>query len=321
MKPFFSIIVPTRNRPDNLRKCLLALCRLEYPRDSFEVIVVDDSSSTMQSSFFDLGSDAIQARFLRQKRSGPAAARNLGARTACGDWLVFLDDDCEPDPMWLSAFAAAAPSDEEALGGTTCNELCDNCYSVASQYLLDYVSEYFFTASSPFRFFTSNNLAVAAHRFHRLGGFDTRFPLAAAEDRELCSRWLERGGRLRYVPEAVVRHSHSLRLGSFLRQHFGYGRGAFTYHRLRAQQNSPRLKIQPVKFYADLLRFPWRKENGRTACVSSLLLGVSQAANALGFFYQASYQAVHRTNCAEVRIAKNSQPGDPGRFPDMSLPS
>jgi hypothetical protein len=170
----------------------------------------------------------------------------------------------------------------------TLNGLGNAAPSAASQQLLDYLYEYFFEHSSPFRFFASNNLAVAADRFRRLGGFDPRFPFAAAEDRELCSRWLQSGGRLRHVPGAVVEHAHFLTVSSFFRQHFRYGRGAFTYHLLRVQRNANRLQLQPLSFYADLLRVPWRTGSGWNAWASAILLGLSQAANAAGYLFEAS---------------------------------
>jgi glycosyltransferase involved in cell wall biosynthesis len=292
MRLFFSVIIPTRDRPAALGQCLRALSRLDYPREAFEVIVVDDGSSRPIQPILDPVRSQMQVRLLRQENAGPASARNLGAAVARGDWLVFLDDDCEPSSGWLGALDAARPSADVVLGGVTLNGLRTNRYSIASQQLLDYLYEYFFQLSSPFRFFASNNLAVAARRFQRLGGFDSRFPIAAGEDREFCSRWLQSGGRLIRVPEAVVKHAHVLSLRSFLRQHFHYGQGAFTYDWLRGKQNSHRLRLQPFSFYTNLFRFPWRTENGWNAWVGAVLLVLSQAANTAGFLYQGTHDAV-----------------------------
>ncbi len=44
--PSFSIVIATHNRPRQLAECLAALASLDYPRDRFEVIVVDDGSPT-----------------------------------------------------------------------------------------------------------------------------------------------------------------------------------------------------------------------------------------------------------------------------------
>ena len=93
-------------------------------------------------------------------------------------------------------------------------------------------------------------MAVERSAILACGGFDERFT-GAAEDRELCDRWRHRGGRLVYRPEAVVYHAHDLRLGSFVRQHHAYGRGAYTYHRVRAARGSGRMR-DDLRFHAEL---------------------------------------------------------------------
>ena len=191
MTPHFSIVIPTRDRPAALKNCLESLAGLDYPSQAFEVIVVDDGSARTVEPVIGSLRNGMQVTLLRFEQQGPANSRNSGAAAARGDWLVFLDDDCRPASGWLAAFDAAKPCEDELLGGMTLNGLEHIAPSAASQRLLDFLYEYFFERSSPFCFFASNNLAVAVHRFRRLGGFDRRFPFAAAEDRELCTRWLE----------------------------------------------------------------------------------------------------------------------------------
>jgi glycosyltransferase involved in cell wall biosynthesis len=287
MNPYFSVVIPTRDRPAALENCLKALTGLDYPREAFEVIVVDDGSARSVQPLVDSVRNRLQMKFLRQRQQGPARSRNSGAAAARGNWLVFLDDDCRPSAGWLAAFDAAKPREDEILGGRTLNELDKNPLSEASQQLLDYLYEYFFEGSSPLRFFASNNFAVTAHRFRGLRGFNPRFSLAAGEDREFCSRWLESGGALREVPGAVVKHAHHLTVSSFLQQHFRYGQGAFTYHSLRVETNSDRFSVQPLSFYTDMLRVPWRTASGWNAWIGAILLVLSQGANAAGFLYQA----------------------------------
>ena len=75
--PTFSVVIPTYNRPQQLKRCLAALAALDYPHDRFEVIVVDDASPTPLNRLVEAVQDRIRARFVRQERNaGPAAARN-----------------------------------------------------------------------------------------------------------------------------------------------------------------------------------------------------------------------------------------------------
>src|SRR3712207_1403127 len=95
--PFFSVIVPTYERPAQLAACLGALARLDCPAASFEVIVVDDGSAAAPGRRLDEFRDLLDVRLLTQANAGPAAARNRGASEARGSFLAFTDDDCAPD--------------------------------------------------------------------------------------------------------------------------------------------------------------------------------------------------------------------------------
>src|SRR5690606_8162709 len=79
MTPEVSVVVPTCGRPALLARCLEALARQSLPRDSYEVIVVEDRG-----------------------RRGPAAARNRGWRRARAPIVAFTDDDCVPERDWLA---------------------------------------------------------------------------------------------------------------------------------------------------------------------------------------------------------------------------
>jgi GT2 family glycosyltransferase len=224
---------------------------------------------------------------VRQENGGPASARNTGARLAQGSLLVFTDDDCEPDEDWLTRVAAAnrrAP--EAALGGRCINGLADNSYSTASQMLIDYLYAYDGCGPEGARFFTSNNFAVPAASFAALGGFDTRFPKAAGEDRDFCERWRHAGKALLYVPDAVILHSHDLGLRRFWIQHRNYGRAAYRFHRGRAERLQQPLRVEPLRFYFGLISFPWGRASPPRALALSVLLFLSQLANAYGFFLE-----------------------------------
>nr|MBA2449195.1 glycosyltransferase [Chloroflexota bacterium] len=268
-------------------ECLQALAGLDYPRERFEVIVVDDGSATSLERVVQRFRERLSLTLIRQPNAGPAAARNTGAARASGQFLAFTDDDCRPSADWLQAFAKPFGSrPDAALGGRTLNALPTNVYSTATQLLLEYV--YAYTREAPERgpFFASNNLALPADGFRQTGGFDPSFPRAAAEDRELCDRWLRDGRDLAYAPEAVVHHTHALSLGTYWQLHVRYGRGAFRYHRARARRGAGPLKIRP-SFYARLLfcRPPGRR--GHRALLVSGLLVLSQVANAAGFAWEA----------------------------------
>lgn len=289
--PTFSIVVPTYNRPQQLRGCLEALARIDYPRDRYQVVVVDDGSVQPLDTVVDPFQAELEVVLHRQKNAGPAAARNAGAQLAKGDYIAFTDDDCMPATDWLHQFAIALDAHPDAMiGGHTINALPHNLYSSASQALIDYIYEYYGSSNAGV-FFASNNIAMSRSHFLEIGGFDVSFPLAAAEDRELCDRWQQSGYPMHYASEATIQHAHALSLRSFWRQHFGYGRGAFCFHKARALRTEDAIKVEPVTFYTDLLTYPMKKDPaksggfGEPLQVSSLFF-LSQVATVAGFFWE-----------------------------------
>jgi GT2 family glycosyltransferase len=285
--PLISVVIATYERPEQLARCLQALAAQDYPTTGFEVVVVDDGGSRPLEDVLQPFRRELNLVLLRQENAGPAAGRNRGAAEARGELLMFTDDDCEPEPGWLSAMAARLRADPELLvGGRTENGLKDNLYSAASQLLVAYLYDYFADRDSLNEFFTTNNMALRRERFQDLGGFDMGFPRSASEDRELCDRWRHAGRKLAYAAEAVVRHYHSLTFSSFWRQHFVYGTGAFYFHKLRGHRSWRGMRFEPPSFYLGMLAYPFRRRCGVRAPLLSVLLAVSQLSHALGYFHE-----------------------------------
>ena len=285
--PSFSIVVPTYNRPNPLAACLAAINQLNYPTDRFELIVADDGSSPTVRDIVDRFVGKMKIRFVQLSNGGPARARNIGATHAAGEFIAFTDDDCRVDPDWLNALAVAAVAcPDHLIGGQVQNALSDNLYAEASQLLVEYLYSHYTDRRGLPRFFTSNNMALSAESFHRLGGFDTKFGLAAGEDRDFCHRWRHGGGRLHYAPDALIRHFHTLTAAQFWRQHANYGRGARQFHQQRAVRERRRVRIERPRFYYELIRYPLRERSAGCSRKMrlALLLAIAQVGNGYGFW-------------------------------------
>lgn len=283
---YFSIVIPSYNRPERLENCLSAIAHLNYPRDRFEVVVVDDGSSTPLEATVAPFQSQMAITLSRQLNAGPASARNTGAAHAKGQFLVFTDDDCLMLPNYLQTLEQHfRRSPDRLIGGQTLNALPENACSAASQTLIDYLYSYY-SETSDACFFASNNFAMPVAQFRALGGFDTAFPLAAGEDREFCDRWLQEGYKMLYAPTVQIRHAHHLTLRTFWRQHFNYGRGAFCFHQLRAQRSQTSIRVEPFSFYFNLLYYPFMTTPPHQAIRLTLLMLISQIANVLGFFWE-----------------------------------
>ncbi len=281
--PFFSIIIPTYNRPEQLALCLQSLAYQDYPTDYFEVIVVDDGGKAPLSELVSSFRDQLNIILLTQQNKGPATARNTGAAQAKGQFLAFTDDDCQPDANWLKNLAACfKEKPDTVIGGKILNNLPKNIYSTASQLLIDYLYHYYNFEHKQAHFLTTNNFALPKKSFHAINGFDTHFPLAAAEDRDFCHRWLSHGYKMLYVSEAIVYHHHCLGLLSFWRQQLNYGKGAFIFHHTRCSANTH--KKEPLSFYWRLIKYPFSKVTWLKAGMLTILMLISQIAIVTGYF-------------------------------------
>ena len=296
-KPYFSLIIPTYERLNQLKKCLDSVTKLNYPTHKYEVIVIDDGSETTPEELIKSYTDKINISLLTQENSGPAVARNYGAENANGTFLAFTDDDCELEENWLLTFENEFTKEPDALlGGYTINTLSENPYSTASQELINYIYSYYNSDPDNATFFASNNIALRADLFKKLGGFWNVTTLrATSEDRELCDRWLYKGYKMIYTSEAIVFHSHPMSADKFWKQHFNYGRGAYYFRNLRAQRGQKKVKLEPLSFYTDLILYPFKKKESRNKYYISFLLVISQIANASGFYWETIVQYINKS--------------------------
>ena len=259
-----SVVVPTRDRPDALARCLAALARQRA--DELEVVVVDDSTT----------GEAVApgAHVIRAGGRGPAAARNLGARAARGHVVCFTDDDCLPAPDWAQRLAAAC-ADGGAAAGPTIADPAAGPAAAAAQLLTNtlMLSTRDRTAGggATLRFAPTCNLACHAATLRTLP-FDESFPLAAGEDRDWCARLVAGGRRLHHVPDAVVVHRPHLGVTGLVRQQVRYGRGAVGFHAAGGA-------LAGAGFYRTLARATAHAGPRTAACVA--LAQASVAAGAL----------------------------------------
>jgi len=202
----FSVVVPTCRRG----RALAALLERLHPERQglephvFEVIVSDDAMN-------DPATERVRrqfpgVRFVAGPGRGPAANRNHGARCARGEWLVFVDDDCQPSDGWLRAIAseiAARPLDVVE-GKIVAPE---KKISIFRRDVENLHGDCFWSA----------NLAVRRDFFERIGGFDEDFPQAGGEDLELASRFRTSGARTVFAAGALINHpSHIMSWQSVL---------------------------------------------------------------------------------------------------------
>lgn len=262
-----SVVVPTRDRPAALERCLAALAGQTEP--SIEIVVVDDASRDAGEVAAVVARAGASARIVRGAGDGPAAARNAGVRAASGAIICFTDDDCVPDERWAELLAAACEGGGAAAGTTTADPAAGR--SAAAAQLLSHVLQV--TSADPatgdLGFAPTCNIGCST-RLARALAFDVSFPHAAGEDRNWCSRLAGAGAVLRFVPAATVVHRPQLGVRGLVRQQRRYGRGAV---RFRAAGGG----LAGRAFYARLGR-----EAAAAGAPVMALVALAQAAVAVG---------------------------------------
>ena len=267
--PEITIVVPTRNRPDRLRQCLVRLSE-QIASSEIEVVVVDDGSDDAEG-VASVVEPTLNARLVRQARRGPGAARNAGVRAARGSVICLTDDDCEPGPGWVATMAEAVRAGAHVVAGQTVTGDPRSRLARASELVTDAVTH---RARAPFA--ASNNLASTARLLEEVP-FDESYSDAAGEDRDWCERILARGLRIERRPATVV-HRQELSLRGYLGRHVRYGRASYRFHRAEPR----RRRLERPGFYTGLLR-----DGFREGPAVGVLVGVAQVATALGYAREA----------------------------------
>ncbi len=190
----FSIIIPTFHRPNSVLR-LIEQVRNQRNASESEVIVIDDSSLTSLKAYIEeMEPGAIPVTYLACAEEGPGNARNVGAQEARGEFLIFLDDDCEVSPHWLSF-----------LQNEMLNASADIYYGPVESKIHTY--EPFIQTielkDCPYR---STNIAFRSRLFQELGGFDPNLS-HWSEGWDLVNRARRHGAQLKYAPQWACSHT------------------------------------------------------------------------------------------------------------------
>lgn len=293
-RPSVSVVVATRDRPAALAVCLRALAELDYPAQRLELVVVDDGTRAPLDDVLAEADGRMRLVRVRTEGVGPAGARNAGVAAARGDVLAFTDDDCVPEPSWLARLVPHLNDHPRLLvGGRTRNGLPHRLFPSASQHIGDLVYAHYNRSPDDALFLGGNNVAFARGPFEQLGGFAAaRYVGAAAEDRDLVTRWRRAGWPARYVPDAVVWHHHAMGLAGFVRQHFHYGQGAALYHAAHGRHGPTR--AETLAFYGNRRLWSASLRPPRRALRLAGPLLIWQLANASGFAWQLAVDTTRR---------------------------
>jgi O-antigen biosynthesis protein len=244
-----SIVICTRNRANQLSACLRTLQEITY--SPIEILVVDNAPNCNETRTVvtSLAQDDHRIRYTCESRPGLSMARNHGLARASFELVAFTDDDVIVDPGWATAISAGFASDPEAVCvtgmvasgalDTEAERYFDTRYPWGAAFeprRYDLTAYRHPSRLYPFKagiFGTGANFAVRREAVMQLGGFDPLLgagsPGRGGEDLDLFLRLVLAGGRICYIPSALVWHRHRADIGALGEQVYSYGYGLGAY--------------------------------------------------------------------------------------------
>lgn len=254
--PALSVVIPCLNAADTLPGQLAALAAQQFAGE-WEVIVADNGSSDGSRAVVESFRSRLPALRLADAgdRRGRAHARNVGAATASGNALLFVDADDEVAPGYLAAMAEALARhdfvacryDSDSLNPEWARRTHTNPQR-------DGIARYDYPDYLPHA--GGGGLGIRRALHEEVGGFDESMP--ALEDTDYCWRVQRAGHPLEFVPEAVVRIRHRHDLAGMFRQGWRTGRYNVMIYRKYRPLGMPRLGVLPglLRWGKLLLRTP-----------------------------------------------------------------
>ena len=222
-----SIVVPTHNRSNSLRRLLRSLDGLAKITPA-EVIVVDDGSREHATG--EVLQDWLHSKHMyvpkvvtNGRSHGPGFARNAGVKASSGSIIAFTDDDCVVEPNWLAGLVPRLVPDGHIVG--VGGRVLPLVNSTISRY---YSFHKILEPPPSLLYLVSANCCYQRGALETVGGFDEDIQKAGGEDIGLSFKLARAGGRFAYAPDAVVYHDYRNNVLDFMRTFRNYGRGSRT---------------------------------------------------------------------------------------------
>ena len=198
MKPILSIIIPTHNSESTIQRCIRSLTSQSFPREQFEIIVVDDGSKDKTTTLAkETGADQI----IVTEPCFQGKARNIGVQNAKASLLAFIDSDCEAEDGWVKTILKELES-FHALAGSVKN---GNPHSLIAwaEYFVEFGSFNEFIKRSPAFMMIGCNFACTREAYMKAG---CQAESITSEDTLFSQRLKDIGIKPMFIPEMSIKH-------------------------------------------------------------------------------------------------------------------
>ncbi len=213
-----SVVIPAFNCETTIRQTIEAILQQRFsPRT--HIIIVDDGSIDKTA---EIVKSYPAVKYIYQKNSGPAAARNRGAQEAAGEYIFFTDADCVPQPEWMARMMPHFRNPEIGVvagsyGIANPENLLANCIHAEILFRHQKLMPDFPKS------FGSYNFCLRKEVFLKAGGFDPVYRFASGEDNDLSYKILKAGYKIYFEKTALVDHYHTEDMRQYFKEQYRHG--------------------------------------------------------------------------------------------------
>jgi len=232
LNPYFSIIVPTFNRPDEVDELMASLTQQTYRE--FELIIADGTPDELLVEIIEKYKSNLPIQHLHRPYLGISDSRNLGCEFAKGQYFIFLDSDCVLPKNYLENVLIGLKNyGYDAFGGP---DAADESFTPL-QKAISYSMTSILTTGGirgkkkhmgqfhPRGF----NMGISREVFEKTNGYSS---LKCAEDIEFSIRIIQSGFKTGLIPEAFVYHKRRTTFRAFFRQVYRFGAARINIYKM-----------------------------------------------------------------------------------------
>jgi cellulose synthase/poly-beta-1,6-N-acetylglucosamine synthase-like glycosyltransferase len=222
-----SVVIPSRNSEKTIEKTLKSIFSNNYPKDKYEVIVVDSSKNDI--SYIAKKFPIKFIRITHQSERTSNIQRNIGAKLARGKFVFYNDSDCIVPKKWMRTIVKYFNDEKVAVVGSgveTIGNIFDNYAQNSIGTLMRAFKKVEVTTTQNFhrrRWPLGANQAYRKNILKKMNYFDEK--ITFYEEVDLLWRIVEKNFKILSIPNAIVKHTFNKGFFEMLKTYFEYGRG------------------------------------------------------------------------------------------------
>lgn len=211
--PFYSIVIVTRNRHEQLTQAITSIENQNYHKEKFELIIVDNASTDCTKKRVNEISKNMKLKihYIFEKNVGISFARNAGLTKARGDWIIYFDDDTIVDHSFLHNLDCALKANPtaKAFGGKALIKRPDKLPFFWSSHFEGYLSSVDYGINTVTIHFPQTpyglNMGFERKILQMLNGFNEEI-IFGGDETELFYRLEQNNINTLYIPNCLVHH-------------------------------------------------------------------------------------------------------------------